>query len=65
MATALLKTNTFWGRRSGSRDESIPKGCSLPWGNVFKQQQWNKADGGRSGRPAKMTLLNVNKKWFK
>lgn len=65
MTAVVLKTNTFWGRRSGSIDMTIPKGCVLPWGGVFKQMQWNKADGGRSGRPIKCSLTNVNKKWFK
>lgn len=65
MQATVLKSNSFWGRRSGGFfDENKPKGCSLPWGFVIKQQQWNKANGGNSSRPAKCSLINVNKKWF-
>lgn len=65
MTAITLKTNQFWGRRSGSTSETIPKGCNLPWNNYFQQQQWNKPDGGRQGKPVKCSLTNVNKKWFK
>jgi len=60
-----LACNQFWGRRSGTTDPAIPKGCVLPWGNCFKQQQWRGTSNGHSGRPSKVSLINVNKRWFK
>ena len=60
-----LKTNTFWGKRSGQYSESKPKGCNYAWGNYFQQMQWTTANNGRQGKPIKCTLINVNKSWFK
>lgn len=38
--SVLLKSNSFWGKRSGSYDKSKPKGISKEVGNVFWQMQW-------------------------
>ena len=61
----VLKTNTYWGKRSGTYSESKPKGCNYPWGFFFQQMQWTTANNGNQGRPTKCTLTNINKKWFK
>lgn len=35
-----VKSNVFWGRRSGSWDRSIPKGHPEAVGNIIRQNQW-------------------------
>lgn len=56
MTAVTLKTNQFWGRRSGSIKE--------PHGKCFQQQQWA-SGASHSSRPPKCSLVNINKKWFK
>lgn len=35
-----LKSNQFWGKRSGSWDDSCPNAARIPVGNIFRQSQW-------------------------
>lgn len=59
----ILKSNQFWGSRSGAYSADVPKGSDKPWGNVFKQQQWS-SGRERRGSPKKCSLHNTNHKWF-
>lgn len=49
--SVTLKSNEFWGKRSGSYDPSIPKGSNKPRGNVFTQSQWG--SGANNNTPKK------------
>lgn len=59
-----LPSNEYWGRRSGSIDNSKPGGQTTIIGRVFRQQQY-KSGASRSGKTFGLRLINVNKKWFK
>lgn len=36
MEPVQLKSNQYWGKRSGGYATDKPKNISTPWGNVFK-----------------------------
>lgn len=61
---AVLKSNSFWGSRSGFFDTSVPKGHNQPVGRAFRQRQYG---AGRENKNQRTTckLINVNKRWFK
>lgn len=59
-----LKSNQFWGRRSGAYDPNPPKGSNQPWGFYFRQQQFG-AGVNRNRKTPAVELTNVNKKWFR
>lgn len=64
MTAVILKSNEYWGNRSGKYVEAKPKGCSLPWGNVFQQRQFG--SGKDNNAKQKTTkLINVNHAWFR
>ncbi len=63
MEPRTLKSNEYWGRRSGKYVAAHPKGCDKPWGFVFQQQQWG-GGGNRNARQRTVKLINVNKRWF-
>lgn len=64
MQAVKLKSNEFWGSRSGAYDPSPAKGDNKPWGFYFRQQQWS-SGGNRQTKPSQVRLVNVNKSWFK
>jgi hypothetical protein len=60
MQPVILKSNEFWGRRSGAY--RIMKG-DLFKSFMFVQQKWG-SGSDRKGKQKHIKLLNVNKKWF-
>ena len=47
-----LKSNEFWGKRSGSYYTDKPKGSTKEWGNIFQQSQWG-SGANNSGKSTK------------
>ena len=61
--TQTLKSNEFWGKRSGYFSSHVPKGHKLPFGNAIKQRQ--RGSGANNNKNQKtLRLVNINKKWF-
>lgn len=62
MTAVVLKSNEFWGKRSGTRSEERPKNMNTPWGCFFRQSQWgaganNQKGGGKAQRRRERRLL--------
>lgn len=64
MEPVILKSNEYWGRRSGKYVEAKPKGCALPWGFCFQQQQFG-SGRDNSKRPSQLKVKGLNPKWFR